>query len=156
MRIGMGTDAHRFAADRALVLCGVTIPHTAGLLGHSDADVATHALMDALLGAACLGDIGQHFPDSDPAYKGISSLKLLEHVVQLLAQKGFRTANADITIIAQAPKLAPYRQQMIGILTDIVGAPVNVKSTTTEGMGFPGRGEGIAAQAIALLTETQP
>ena len=153
MRVGMGYDAHRFAAERRLVLCGVEVPHTLGLLGHSDADVATHALMDALLGAAGLGDIGQHFPDSDPAYKGISSLKLLEKVVLILKQKGYGTANADVTIIAQEPKLAPYRQQMADILTGIVGAPVNVKATTTEGMGFAGRREGIAAQAIALLTE---
>jgi len=153
MRVGMGYDAHRFAAERRLVLCGVEVPHTLGLLGHSDADVATHALMDALLGAAGLGDIGQHFPDSDPAYKGISSLKLLEKVVLILKQKGYGIANADVTIIAQEPKLAPYRQQMADILTGIVGAPVNVKATTTEGMGFAGRREGIAAQAIALLTE---
>ena len=152
MRVGQGYDAHRLAVGRKLVLCGVEIPHDRGLDGHSDADVAVHALMDALLGAACLGDIGRHFPDSDPAYKGISSMKLLEHVIDLLGSEGWRVANADVTIVAQKPKLASFIPQMRLNLTKALGTEaVNVKATTTERMGFEGEEIGISAQAVALL-----
>ena len=142
MRVGQGYDAHRLAEGRRLILCGVEVPHDRGLDGHSDADVAVHALMDALLGALALGDIGRHFPDSDPAYKGISSMKLLEHVMGLLRQRGWRVGNADVTIVAQKPKLAAYIPQMRENLADALGIPaegVNVKATTTERMGFEGR-----------------
>ena len=152
MRVGQGYDAHRLAVGRKLVLCGVEIPHDRGLDGHSDADVAVHALMDALLGAACLGDIGRHFPDSDPAYKGISSMKLLEHVIDLLGSEGWRVANADVTIVAQKPKLASFIPQMRLNLTKALGTEaVNIKATTTERMGFEGEEIGISAQAVALL-----
>lgn len=151
-RIGHGYDVHRFDAQRKLILGGVEIPYEFGLLGHSDADVLTHALMDALLGAACLGDIGKHFPDSDPKYKGISSLELLRHVKRLLDEKGFVTVNADITIIAQKPKLAAHIPQMVANLKEILECDcINIKATTEEGLGFTGRLEGVAAHAVALL-----
>lgn len=156
-RIGNGFDVHAFAPDRDLWLCGVKIPHTLGLLGHSDADVALHALCDALLGAAALGDIGKHFPDTDPRYKGIDSRLLLRHVVQLLADKGFGIVNVDVTIIAQAPKLAPHIEDMrrcvaadLGIAVDCV----SVKATTTEHLGFTGRREGIASMASCLIARS--
>lgn len=153
-RTGMGYDVHRFAPQRELWLCGVKIPHTLGLLGHSDADVALHALCDALLGAAALRDIGYHFPDTDPRYKGADSRVLLRHVVQLLADHQFSIANVDITIIAQAPKLLPYIESMVAtVASDLAIAPerVSVKATTTERLGFTGREEGIASLATALI-----
>lgn len=154
IRIGTGFDVHAFAPDRRLWLCGVDIPHSLGLAGHSDADVAIHALCDALLGAAALGDIGRHFPDNDPQYKGIDSRLLLRHVDKLLSAKGYTINNVDLTIIAQQPKLAPYIQQMRDNLADDLGIDidcVSVKATTTEHLGFTGRSEGIAAQASALI-----
>ena len=161
-RIGNGFDVHRLVEGRPLVICGVRIEHNLGLLGHSDADVAIHALCDALLGAAALGDIGKHFPDTDPRYKGIDSRLLLRHVVALLAARGWRPVNVDVTIMAQAPKMAPHIEAMrANLAADLspAGAPgafpldcVSVKATTTEHLGFTGRGEGIAAQATALLT----
>ncbi len=156
MRIGMGYDVHRLAEDRALIIGGVDIPYTLGLLGHSDADVLLHAVMDAMLGAAGLGDIGRHFPDSDPAYKGISSLKLLEEVVSLIEAAGFTVGNIDATIIAQKPKMAPYIQQMrlnMAARMHVDVSRVNVKATTEEGLGFTGEGLGIASQAVCLLKE---
>ena len=156
MRIGQGFDAHAFKEGGRLVLGGVEIPHTHSLAAHSDGDVVLHALCDALLGAAGLGDIGQHFPDSDPAYQGIDSRKLLAQVMHQLRARRWTVANADITVIAQAPKLAPYRDAMRDIIArDLhVAAPlVNVKATTTEQMGFTGRKEGIAALAVVLLVE---
>jgi len=155
MRIGTGYDVHRLVTDRELVMGGVRIPYEKGLLGHSDADVLLHAIMDALLGAAALGDIGKHFPDSDPAYKGISSLVLLKKVGELLAGKGFLIENIDATIIAQAPKMRPYIDTMRNNIAETLEMDtehVNVKATTEEGLGFSGRGEGIAAQAVCLLT----
>ena len=154
LRIGQGYDVHRFADQRRLILCGVEVPCDRGLLGHSDADVALHALMDALLGAAALGDIGQHFPDTDPAYEGISSLLLLEKTAALLAERGFIPVNVDITIVAQRPKLAPFIPAMRQKTADALRiAPdrVSVKATTTEKLGFEGRCEGISAQAVCLL-----
>lgn len=155
MRVGIGYDVHKLVEDRKLILGGVEIPHTLGLLGHSDADVLLHAIMDALLGAAALGDIGKHFPDNDPAYKGISSLKLLEHVGKLLEEKGFCIDNIDATIIAQKPKLRPYIEQMeknIAQTLGIANDQVNVKATTEEGLGFTGTEEGISSQAICMLS----
>lgn len=155
LRIGHGYDAHRLVQGRALVLGGVTIPHHLGLLGHSDADVLTHALCDAILGALGQGDIGRHFPDSDPQYRGIASLKLLAHVVGLMHDQGFVLANADVTVIAQQPKLAPHIPAMRAKLaaTGEVGEKaINLKATTTEGLGFAGREEGIAAHAVVLLS----
>ncbi len=154
MRIGMGYDVHRLAEGRKLILGGVEIPWEKGLLGHSDADVLVHAVMDALLGAAALGDIGQHFPDTDPAYEGADSLQLLQKVGEILEEAGYRVGNVDATVIAQRPKLAPYREQMRKNIAEALGAEasqVSVKATTEEGLGFTGAGEGIAAQAIALL-----
>jgi 2-C-methyl-D-erythritol 2,4-cyclodiphosphate synthase len=154
IRIGNGFDVHRFAADRKLWLCGVDVPSALGLLGHSDADVAIHALCDALLGALALRDIGYHFPDTDPKYAGADSRKLLARVVEMITERGYRVANVDITIIAQKPKLAPYIPQMIQTLADIIAIDLNrvsVKATTTERLGFTGREEGIAAIASALL-----
>ena len=154
MRIGQGFDVHQLVAGRKLVIGGVEIPHDKGLLGHSDADVLLHAICDALLGAAALGDIGRHFPDSDSRYKGIDSRELLRHVAGLLNEKGFRTANVDATIIAEAPRMAPHIPRMVGHIAADLGIDagrVNVKATTTERLGFAGRGEGIAAQAICLL-----
>jgi 2-C-methyl-D-erythritol 2,4-cyclodiphosphate synthase len=153
-RIGLGFDAHPFGEGRALVLGGVEVPHSHGLVGHSDADVLTHALMDALLGAIGERDIGTHFPDSDPAYRGISSLLLLGEVMRLVTGRGFKIVNADCVVVAQEPRLAPYVQEMRDRLASamgIAGDRVGVKATTTEGMGFTGRGEGIAAMATALL-----
>jgi len=153
-RIGHGYDAHRFVADRALVLAGVTIPHALGLAGHSDADVVTHALCDAILGALALGDIGQHFPDSDATFKDIRSIILLERVVAMTRERGLRLGNADITIVCQAPKLAPFMDEMKKTLAAACACPpdgINIKATTTEKMGFTGRGEGIACHAVALL-----
>ena len=154
MRIGHGYDVHRLVPDRRLVLGGVEIPFERGLLGHSDADVLTHAVMDALLGAAALGDIGQHFPDHDPAYAGADSLVLLDQVTVLLAERGWRVGNVDATVIVQRPKLASYIPQMRANLARRMGAEleqVNVKATTEEGLGFTGGGEGIAAHAVVLL-----
>jgi len=153
-RIGQGYDAHRLIEGRDLILCGVNIPYEKGLLGHSDADVALHALMDALLGAAALGDIGRHFPDTDPKYKGISSLKLLEHVMALLTSRGLAPVSADVTIVAQRPKLKNYMVEMKQNVCRALSLPddrVNIKATTTEGMGFEGEGLGISSQAVALL-----
>ena len=154
MRIGQGYDVHQLTEGRELVLCGVKIPYGKGLLGHSDADVALHALADALLGAAGLGDIGRHFPDSDPRYKGISSMILLEAVMGKIRERGFAVENADVTVICQAPKLAVYIPAMVkniaGVL-QIAQDCVNVKATTTEHLGFEGRGEGISAMAVVLL-----
>ncbi|MBR2257489.1 MAG: 2-C-methyl-D-erythritol 2,4-cyclodiphosphate synthase [Blautia sp.] len=154
MRIGTGYDVHRLTKDRDLILGGVKIPYEKGLLGHSDADVLLHALMDAMLGAAALGDIGSHFPDSDPAYEGISSISLLRQTVLLLREKGYQVGNVDTTIIAQKPKLASYLPQMrenIAAALEIGTDCVSVKATTEEGLGFTGSGEGIAAQAVCLL-----
>ena len=154
MRIGHGYDVHRLAAGRDLILGGVQIPHRMGLDGHSDADVLTHAVMDALLGAAALGDIGQHFPDTDPAYLGISSLKLLTRVWALITERGYRLGNLDVTVLAQKPKLAPYLPQMKEKLCALLGAEpdcVNIKATTEEHLGFTGREEGIACHAVCLL-----
>lgn len=154
IRVGQGFDVHKFDKDRKLILCGVDIPHDKGLLGHSDADVATHALMDALLGAAALGDIGKHFPDTDEKYKGADSLKLLEHVLGLISEKGYSISNADITIIAQKPKLLPFIPQMVNNIAKVLKLDidcVNIKATTTEKLGFCGREEGIAAEAVVLI-----
>ena len=154
MRVGMGYDVHRLTEGRELILGGVKIPYEKGLLGHSDADVLLHAVMDALLGAAALGDIGKHFPDTDPAYKGISSLKLLEHVGDLLEKEGYTVGNIDATIIAQKPKMRPYIDQMrenIAAALKIETDQVNVKATTEEGLGFTGSGEGISSQAVCAL-----
>lgn len=154
MRVGMGYDVHRLVEDRKLILGGVEIPYEKGLLGHSDADVLLHAIMDALLGAAALGDIGKHFPDTDEKYKGISSLKLLEHVGDLLLQHKFFIVNIDATIIAQRPKMRPFIEQMEKNIADTLGIDkeqVNVKATTEEGLGFTGTGEGISSQAICSL-----
>lgn len=155
MRIGMGYDVHRLVEGRNLIIGGVTIPYEKGLLGHSDADVLLHAVSDALLGAAALGDIGKHFPDTDPAYKGISSLLLLEKVGALLEENGFLIENIDATIIAQAPKMRPYIDTMRENIAKTLGIEVNqvnVKATTEEGLGFTGMGEGISSQAICMLT----
>ncbi|MBD5294321.1 MAG: 2-C-methyl-D-erythritol 2,4-cyclodiphosphate synthase [Bacteroides sp.] len=154
IRIGNGFDVHKFAEGRELWLCGVKVDHSLGLLGHSDADVALHALCDALLGAAALRDIGYHFPDTDPAYKGADSRRLLRRVVELIAEKGYRPGNVDVTIIAQTPKLLPYIERMRATVASDLGIDldcVSVKATTTERLGFTGRGEGIAAQASALI-----
>ena len=154
VRIGHGYDVHRLVEGRRLILGGVDVPWERGLLGHSDADVLTHAVMDALLGAAGLGDIGRHFPDTDPAYAGADSLKLLAHVVALLRERGFTVGNVDATVLAQRPKLAPHIPQMRENLARAMGAEpsqVNVKATTEEGLGFTGSGEGMAAHAVCLL-----
>ncbi len=154
IRIGNGFDVHRLVEGRKLILCGVEIDWHLGLLGHSDADVAIHALCDALLGAAALGDIGKHFPDTDPRYKGADSRKLLREVVGLLAKEGFNVGNVDVTIIAQAPKMAPHIETMrqnLALDLDIALDHVSVKATTTEKLGFTGCGEGIASSASALL-----
>lgn len=153
-RIGHGYDVHKLVDGRKLILGGVEIPHETGLLGHSDADVVLHALMDALLGAAALGDIGKHFPDTDDAYKGISSLELLGRVKALLEKDGYTFANADMTILAQAPKLAPHIPAMRSNIAKTLDVPegcINVKATTEEHLGFTGRKEGIAAHAVVLL-----
>ena len=155
MRVGMGYDVHKLVEGRDLILGGVKIPHTLGLLGHSDADVLLHAIMDALLGAAALGDIGKHFPDTDPKYKGISSIKLLEHVAKLIEEKGYVVENIDATIIAQKPKMRPYIEEMeqnIAAALHIDVSQINVKATTEEGLGFTGMEQGISSQAICALT----
>ena len=154
MRIGMGYDVHRLVPDRKLIIGGVLIPHELGLLGHSDADVLLHAIMDSLLGAAALGDIGKHFPDTDERYKGISSLKLLEHVGKLISETNYKICNIDATIIAERPKMAPYITQMrenIAAALNISISDINVKATTEEGLGFTGEKKGISAQSICLL-----
>lgn len=154
MRIGHGYDVHKLVDGRRLILGGVDIPHEKGLLGHSDADVLTHAVMDALLGALALGDIGQHFPDTDPKYSGADSLQLLRHVIELIQSHGFQVGNVDATILAQAPKLAPHIPAMRENLARAMGvelSQVSVKATTEEGLGFTGHKEGIAAHAVALL-----
>jgi 2-C-methyl-D-erythritol 2,4-cyclodiphosphate synthase len=154
MRIGHGYDVHRLVPERRLILGGVEIPYPLGLLGHSDADVVLHALCDAILGALGAGDIGRHFPDSDPAYRGISSLKLLREVMVLVEREGFAIGNLDITVIAQRPKLAPYIPAMVEQIAAACGCnpgQVNVKATTTEELGFEGRGEGISSHAVVLL-----
>lgn len=158
MRVGMGYDVHKLTEGRDLILGGVKIPWEKGLLGHSDADVLIHAVMDALLGAAALGDIGKHFPDTDPKYKGISSLLLLKHVTDLLREKGYGIGNIDATIIAQRPKMAPHIPAMRKNMAEVMGIDenrLNIKATTEEGLGFTGRGEGIASQAICLLIENK-
>ena len=154
LRIGHGYDVHRLTENRRLILGGVDIPWEKGLLGHSDADVLTHAIMDALTGAARLGDIGKLFPDTDPAYAGISSLKLLSHVARLLDEGGYYVVNLDAVLLAQAPKVGPYRRQMEENLAQALGidpSQVNVKATTEEGLGFTGDGSGMAAHAVVLL-----
>ena len=154
IRIGHGYDVHRLTQGRKLIIGGVEIPHTLGLLGHSDADVLTHAIMDALLGAAALGDIGVHFPDTDPAYSGADSIELLRKVIDILRREGYRVGNIDSTVIAQAPKLKPYIEQMRTALADaceIDRSQVSVKATTEERLGFSGREEGISAHAVALI-----
>ena len=158
MRIGHGYDVHMLVEGRKLILGGVDIPHETGLLGHSDADVLTHAVMDALLGAAALGDIGRHFPDNDPAYEGADSLKLLAHVIDLLAEKGWAVGNVDATILAQRPKLAPHIPQMRENLSRVMRIKldqVNVKATTEERLGFTGTEEGMAAHAVCLLIKVE-
>ena len=155
MHIGMGYDVHRLVPDRDLIIGGVKIPYEKGLLGHSDADVLLHAIMDALLGAAALGDIGKHFPDTDPKYKGADSLELMREVGRLLDENRFLIENIDATIIAQAPKMRPHIDEMRQNIADALGielSQVNVKATTEEGLGFTGSGEGISSQAICLLT----
>ena len=156
-RIGNGFDVHRLVEGRRCIICGVDIPSERGLLGHSDADVALHALTDALLGAVALGDIGRHFPDTDPQWKGADSRRLLRAVVDMLSQRGYVAVNVDITIMAQAPKMAPHIEAMRANVAADLGVDidcVSVKATTTERLGFTGRGEGIAAQAVALIAKT--
>lgn len=158
MRVGMGYDVHRLVPERDLIIGGVKIPYEKGLLGHSDADVLLHAIMDALLGAAALGDIGKHFPDNDPAYKGADSLMLLGRVGEILSEEGYVIENIDSTIIAQKPKMAPHIEQMRKNIADTLGldiSRVNVKATTEEGLGFTGTGEGISAQAVALIMSVE-
>ena len=155
-KIGSGYDVHRLANDRRLIIGGVNIPFDKGLKGHSDADVLTHAICDAILGAAGLGDIGRHFPDSDPTYRNISSLILLKHCANMLEDQGYSIVNIDCTILAQSPKLEPYKKEMehkIAAAIEISPESVNVKATTTEGLGFEGKGEGIAAHAVVLITK---
>ena len=154
IRIGFGYDAHRLVPGRPLILGGINIPHEHGLQGHSDADVLLHAVCDALLGAAGLGDLGRHFPDTDPELEGVSSVTLLRRVMEMVREAGFEVKNLDSTIVAQSPKLTPHIEDMIGTIGDALGLKnqqVNVKATTTEGMGFAGSGEGIAAYAVATL-----
>jgi 2-C-methyl-D-erythritol 2,4-cyclodiphosphate synthase len=156
MRVGFGYDVHAFVEGRPLMLGGVQVPHTHGLLGHSDADVLLHAICDALLGAAGLGDIGRHFPDTDAAYKGISSVILLRRTVELIGEQGFRIGNIDTTLVLQRPKLAPHLPRMIEEISKAAALPpsrINVKATTTEKLGFAGREEGVAAYAVVLLEE---
>ena len=154
MRVGMGYDVHRLTVGRKLIMGGVEIPYEKGLLGHSDADVLVHAVMDALLGAAALGDIGKHFPDTDPEYEGVSSIRLLEYVGRILEENGYVIENIDATIIAQRPKMRPYIDQMRENMAEALGIETNqvsVKATTEEGLGFTGSGEGISSQAVCLL-----
>ncbi len=157
MRVGQGYDVHPLARGRRLILGGVEIPFSQGLLGHSDADVLCHAIADALLGAVAAGDIGRHFPNTDPKWKGISSLLLLQHVAKILAQTGAAVVNIDATVVAERPRLAPYIEDMRRNIAEALGVPqsaVSVKATTSEGLGLAGRGEGIAASAVALVAET--
>ena len=157
MRVGLGYDAHRLVAGRPLILGGVEIPHAQGLLGHSDADVLSHAIGDALLGAVGAGDLGTHFPDKDPAYEGISSLILLERIMAVVGDRGFAPVNVDASIVAQEPRLAPHipeMQKKLALILGLTPNDVNIKATTTEQMGFTGRGEGIAAYAVVLVTKT--
>ena len=154
MRVGMGYDVHRLVTGRKLILGGVEVPYEKGLMGHSDADVLVHAIMDALLGAAALGDIGKHFPDTDPQYQGISSIRLLERVAALLEEQQFIVENIDATIVAQQPKMRPFIDDMIKNVADALGImpdQVNIKATTEEGLGFTGNGEGISSQAVCAL-----
>ena len=156
IRVGHGFDVHAFCDNRKLILCGVEIENDKGLLGHSDADVATHAVMDALLGAGAYRDIGRHFPDSDEIYKDANSLKLMEKVISIISADGYSVSNIDVTIIAQKPKLAPHIEEMVKNLAKVAKidiSRVNVKATTTEKLGFTGRGEGIAAEAVCILTK---
>ncbi|MEE0944123.1 MAG: 2-C-methyl-D-erythritol 2,4-cyclodiphosphate synthase [Clostridia bacterium] len=156
MRIGQGYDVHKLVEDRDLILCGVNIPYEKGLLGHSDADVALHALSDAILGAAAMGDIGKHFPDTEETYKGADSMLLLRKVVNLVRDKGYSISNADVTIVAQRPKISGYIDRMrenVAATLDVSIDRVSVKATTTEKLGFEGRGEGISAMAVVLLNE---
>lgn len=158
MRIGIGYDVHRLTEGRKLVLGGVDIPHEKGLLGHSDADVLLHAISDALLGAAAMGDIGRHFPDTDDRYRGISSMILLEQVRQLLTRSGYTVNNVDASIVAERPKMAPHISRMVSNIASalhIEGSTVNVKATTTEGLGFTGTGEGIAAYAVCTIKKVK-
>ena len=155
-RIGCGYDVHKLVENRKLILCGVEVPYEKGLLGHSDADVALHALMDALLGAAAMGDIGKHFPDTDERFKGADSMQLTLHVKKLLQEEGWQVNNVDVTIIAQRPKLAGYIAKMranVAKVLDVAESVVNIKATTTEKLGFTGRGEGIAAEAVASIVK---
>ncbi|MDO8848190.1 MAG: 2-C-methyl-D-erythritol 2,4-cyclodiphosphate synthase [Coriobacteriia bacterium] len=159
LRVGIGYDVHAFAEGRALVLGGVEVPNGVGLVGHSDADVLVHALMDAILGAMRKGDIGRLFPDTDPAYAGISSLELLTRVSSLMAEGGFRLIDADTVLVLERPRIAPYRHEMRARIAEALGVEVErvgVKATTTEGLGFEGRGEGIGAQAVVLLERVTP
>lgn len=154
MRIGQGYDVHKLVEGRDCIICGVKIPYEKGLLGHSDADVALHALSDAILGAAAMGDIGKHFPDTDPKYKGASSRVLLREVMRIVGDRGYKVVNADITIVAQRPKMSPYIDEMRANVAEDLGVDVDavsVKATTTEKLGFEGRGEGISAMAVVLL-----
>ncbi|WP_172199184.1 2-C-methyl-D-erythritol 2,4-cyclodiphosphate synthase [Saccharibacillus qingshengii] len=156
IRVGQGFDVHQLVEGRPCIIGGVTIPHEKGLLGHSDADVLLHTISDAILGALALGDIGRHFPDTDPEFKDADSLKLLQHVWKMAEERGYVLGNVDATIIAQQPKMAPYIPQMVTVIAGALGAEesqVNVKATTTEWLGFTGRGEGIAAQAVVCLTK---
>ncbi len=158
IRLGFGYDVHKLVKGRPLILCGIEIPYEKGLLGHSDADVAIHALIDALFGAACMGDIGQHFPDTEEKYRGISSIILLENTIKTVKKAGFSLVNVDITIVAERPKLAPYISQMKQKLASVLGCSesiINIKAKTNEGLGFCGRGEGIVAYAAVLLEKTQ-
>ena len=154
MRVGLGYDVHKLVSGRKLIIGGVEIPYESGLLGHSDADVLLHAIMDALLGAAALGDIGKHFPDTDEGYKGISSLKLLEHVGNLLEEEGYCIENIDAVIVAQAPKMAPHIEKMRENIAETLQLEINrinIKATTEEGLGFTGTGQGISSQAVCML-----
>lgn len=158
MRIGHGYDVHKLVINRKLIIGGVTIPNEKGLLGHSDADVLLHAIMDSLLGAACLGDIGKHFPDSDEKYKGVNSLILLKYVENLMRDNGYKVINIDATIIAQSPKMSPYLEEMrkiISLALSIAITDINIKATTEEGLGFTGVGEGIAAHAVCLIEKSK-
>lgn len=157
MRIGLGYDVHKLTEDRKLIIGGVEIPHDKGLLGHSDADVLIHAIMDSILGALALGDIGNHFPDTDEEYKGADSMKLLEHVYNLITSKGYKIGNIDSTIIAQSPKMAPYIESMRSNISKVLNTDIdniNIKATTEEGLGFTGAKQGIASQSICLLLLT--
>ncbi|EGT4060582.1 MAG: 2-C-methyl-D-erythritol 2,4-cyclodiphosphate synthase [Clostridioides difficile] len=157
MRIGLGYDVHKLTEDRKLIIGGVEIPHDKGLLGHSDADVLIHAIMDSILGALALGDIGKHFPDTDEEYKGVDSMKLLEHVYNLITSKGYKIGNIDSTIIAQSPKMAPYIESMRSNISKVLNTDIdniNIKATTEEGLGFTGAKQGIASQSICLLLLT--